>query len=661
MREHINADEPFEREDVPVEEALERFRAEGQDYKVELIEDLVRDRGRRARSRSTRNGAVHRPLPRPARADAPKRIEAFKLQSVAGAYWRGDADRHDAHPHLRHGVLLARTSSTSTSSASSRPARATTASSAASSGCSSSRELVAGLAVLAARRHARVERADRALARARTRPAATPRSRRRSSTTSSCGRPPGHWARYRDNMYFTDVEDRTMGAQAHELPGPRRSSSGRAPLLPRPADPLLRAGPRPPPRAERHAARPAARAPHHPGRRPHLLHRGADRGRGQPLPGLRLRDLRPASASSRASSSPRGPTSASAATRCGTTPRTPCSAGARRTAASSTTVNEGDGAFYGPKIDLHMTDSIGRSWQLGTVQLDYFMPERFELAVHRRRQRRAPPGDDPPRARWAPSSASSASSSSTTPASSRSGSRRSRPIVLPIADRHDEARRGGRGALRAAGRARRGRRAHRVGRAQDPRRRAAQDPLHARRRRPRGRGRAPSPCAATARATRAPSPSPRWPSAWRPTAAGAPAALSAPDRLERARAPRARGRPRAPRGPQRLGAPPRPRRAPGRAPSGVALQLAAVPHRSTPPACDSRSTSSGSAPTGVVVRVDRAVPPWRMRTLPARPIGRRGARRRGRPLRRGARVTARETWLYCEPLIVIVRATPRPS
>ena len=42
-------------------------------------------------------------------------------------------------------------------------------------------------------------------------------------------------------------------------------------------------------------------------------------------------------------------------------------------------LNEGDGAFYGPKIDLHMTDSIGRSWQLGTVQLDYSMPDRFGL------------------------------------------------------------------------------------------------------------------------------------------------------------------------------------------------------------------------------------------------------------------------------------------
>ena len=43
-------------------------------------------------------------------------------------------------------------------------------------------------------------------------------------------------------------------------------------------------------------------------------------------------------------------------------------------------LNEGDGAFYGPKIDAHITDAIGRSWQLGTVQLDYYMPEQFELA-----------------------------------------------------------------------------------------------------------------------------------------------------------------------------------------------------------------------------------------------------------------------------------------
>ena len=82
------------------------------------------------------------------------------------------------------------------------------------------------------------------------------------------------------------------GPQADELPGAHPALQGRAPLLSRPADPLLRGRPRAPPRAERHAARAAARAPHHAGRRPHLLHRGADRRRGQPLPGLRLRDLR---------------------------------------------------------------------------------------------------------------------------------------------------------------------------------------------------------------------------------------------------------------------------------------------------------------------------------------------------------------------------------
>ena len=43
-------------------------------------------------------------------------------------------------------------------------------------------------------------------------------------------------------------------------------------------------------------------------------------------------------------------------------------------------VNAGDGAFYGPKIDLHMKDTLGRSWQMGTIQLDAQMPQRFELS-----------------------------------------------------------------------------------------------------------------------------------------------------------------------------------------------------------------------------------------------------------------------------------------
>ena len=43
------------------------------------------------------------------------------------------------------------------------------------------------------------------------------------------------------------------------------------------------------------------------------------------------------------------------------------------------TINEGDGAFYGPKIDFHLMDCIGRTWQCGTIQLDMNLPERFDL------------------------------------------------------------------------------------------------------------------------------------------------------------------------------------------------------------------------------------------------------------------------------------------
>lgn len=43
------------------------------------------------------------------------------------------------------------------------------------------------------------------------------------------------------------------------------------------------------------------------------------------------------------------------------------------------TINEGDGAFYGPKIDFHLIDAIGRDWQCGTIQLDFQLPQRFEL------------------------------------------------------------------------------------------------------------------------------------------------------------------------------------------------------------------------------------------------------------------------------------------
>ena len=54
-------------------------------------------------------------------------------------------------------------------------------------------------------------------------------------------------------------------------------------------------------------------------------------------------------------------------------------AGARRGRRSRTRSTTGDGAFYGPKIDFDITDAIGRKWQCATIQLDYQMPERFDL------------------------------------------------------------------------------------------------------------------------------------------------------------------------------------------------------------------------------------------------------------------------------------------
>jgi threonyl-tRNA synthetase len=88
MREHIAADEPFERTDVAPEEAQRRFAAEDQDYKVELIRDLVSGEGVQTVS-LYRNGPFT-DLCRGPHAPSTGRIKAFKLLSLAGAYWRGD-------------------------------------------------------------------------------------------------------------------------------------------------------------------------------------------------------------------------------------------------------------------------------------------------------------------------------------------------------------------------------------------------------------------------------------------------------------------------------------------------------------------------------------------------------------------------------------------
>ncbi len=61
-------------------------------------------------------------------------------------------------------------------------------------------------------------------------------------------------------------------------------------------------------------------------------------------------------------------------------------------------ISPGEGTFYGPKIDLHMTDVLGRSWQMGTIQLDYQMPTQFGLTYMGADNREHSPRGHPPRA-----------------------------------------------------------------------------------------------------------------------------------------------------------------------------------------------------------------------------------------------------------------------
>jgi threonyl-tRNA synthetase len=91
MTSHIEADEPFERTELAADEAIDRFRSEDQPYKVELIEDLRSDQGTETVS-LYRNGPFQ-DLCRGPHGPSTGRIKAFKLSSVAGAYWRGDESR----------------------------------------------------------------------------------------------------------------------------------------------------------------------------------------------------------------------------------------------------------------------------------------------------------------------------------------------------------------------------------------------------------------------------------------------------------------------------------------------------------------------------------------------------------------------------------------
>jgi threonyl-tRNA synthetase len=375
MREHVKADEPFVREDVPVGDALERFVREGQDYKVELIEDLVRDQGVETVSLYT-NGPFT-DLCRGPHTPSTKRVKAFKLLSVAGAYWRGDAKRQ----------MLTRIYGTAFHSK------------------DDLEQYLHQLEEARARDHRRLGRdlglfmfselspgspfwqpPGKAMLNQLTglwREENAARGYREVQTPIlydvSLWKQSGHWDVYRDNMYFTDdLEGHQMGLKPMNCPAHVQ---------------LFKDG--------RHSYRDLPIRYSEAG----LVHRHEPSGTLHGL--LRVRHITQDDAHIFCTEEqvpeeigrcldfgfaiydtfgfePRLELSTRPEKRVGNEEMWDrAEAGLERALVDKGLdyeLNPGDGAFYGPKIDLHMTDSIGRPWQLGTVQLDYYMPDRFELS-----------------------------------------------------------------------------------------------------------------------------------------------------------------------------------------------------------------------------------------------------------------------------------------
>jgi len=379
MRQHVKADEPFVREDVSADEARARYAAEGQDYKVELIDDLARGTESRAPvdTVSLYTNGPFTDLCRGPHAPSTKRIKAFKLQSVAGAYWRGDASR----------TMLTRVYGTAFFS---KEALA---------------EHLERLVQAKARDHRRLGPqlglftfSDVAQGSAFWLPRGTTIFNELVRLSREMGEPrgysevktpqlydaelwkiSGHWGKYREHMFVTESEGAPMGLKPMNCPGHAHLFA-----------------------SQQWSYRDLPVRYSEPG----LLHRNELSGALHGL--LRVRHFAQDDAHVFCTEEQIAEEVAAClefafatyavfgfqdiAVELSTRPENRLGSDAlwdRAEAALRSaleaqgiafTVNAGDGAFYGPKIDLHYADSLGRSWQLGTVQLDYSMPERFGLS-----------------------------------------------------------------------------------------------------------------------------------------------------------------------------------------------------------------------------------------------------------------------------------------
>jgi threonyl-tRNA synthetase len=374
MQEHIKADERFSRRDVPAAEAIEIFRGQDQGFKVELIEDLVRDEGVETVS-LYRNGPFE-DLCRGPHGPSTGRIKAIKLSSVAGAYWRGDENREqltriygtaffskkDLEEHLER-LEQARERD--------------------------HRRLGPQLGLFMLRKEApgmpfwlpngttllrTIEAEVRDQLRKRGyQEIATPQVMDESLWHRS-----GHWDNYKDDMYFMEDDDRRYALRPMNCPGACLVYS-----------------------ADRHSYRELPLRLAEFGRVSRNEREGVLHGL------LRVRAFTQDDAHVYCTEEQIGDEVASICeaidelyarfgfedvhVELSTRPEKSMGSEEQWTKAEAAlaealdsqgreyTLNPGDGAFYGPKIDFHITDALGRSWQCGTCQLDFQMPERFEL------------------------------------------------------------------------------------------------------------------------------------------------------------------------------------------------------------------------------------------------------------------------------------------
>ncbi len=168
--------------------------------------------------------------------------------------------------------------------------------------------------------------------------------------------------------------------QADELPDAQPDLRRARALVPRTAAAALRVRHRLPVREVRRGPGPDTGARLHPGRRAHLLHEGADARRAGPPADLRARSasrLRPRRLLPRAVH-PRSEEVRRAPTRSGPRRPTPFAIAAQKQELELV-MDEGGAAFYGPKISVQAKDAIGRTWQMSTIQVDFNLPERFDL------------------------------------------------------------------------------------------------------------------------------------------------------------------------------------------------------------------------------------------------------------------------------------------